>query len=68
MKHTNKVTLFGILLISILGVYTFSKSEENKNILSHIIDLNKQDLKLYWKKENGEMIKNFLTLQKLSGI
>ena len=66
MKHTNKVTLFGILLISVLGVYTFSKSEENKNILSHIIDLNKQDLKLYWKKENGEMIKNFLTLQKLS--
>ena len=68
MKLNKKVIIFGILFISILGIYAFSQSEVegNRNILSHIIDLNKQNLKLYWKNENGEIIKNFVNLKELS--
>ncbi len=64
MKTRNKIIIFGILIIGFLSAFSFSKSISQKNdkILSHIVDLNKQDLRLFWKTENDDIINNFINL------
>lgn len=68
MKFNKKIILFGILLVGIAGIHAFSqyRVQQDQNILSHIVDLNKQDLKFYWKKENGEIINNFENLKEIT--
>ncbi len=60
----NKKTLFSLIILSvIIGVFAFAQGGKDvNNILSHTIDLKKQDLKLYWKNDKGEIFKNFKTL------
>jgi uncharacterized protein YigE (DUF2233 family) len=68
MKLNRKIISFGILIIGIIGIFAFTqiKSVENKNILSHTVDLTKQELKFYWKNKKGENIKNFQNLISLT--
>ncbi|WP_298780404.1 phosphodiester glycosidase family protein [uncultured Polaribacter sp.] len=65
MKKRIKIIIFEILIIGVLSAFSFSKtiSKRNDKILSHIVDLNKQDLRLFWKTENGDIINNFINLK-----
>jgi len=64
MNLQNKI-IFKILIVGILSVFSFSKfnKEQKVEILSHIVDLTKQELKFYWKNDNGEIINNFINLK-----
>ena len=55
------IKLLLILGLGICIIYAF-KSEEKTNILSHTVDLKKQNLKLYWKNDKGEILKSFKNL------
>jgi uncharacterized protein YigE (DUF2233 family) len=53
------------IIIGLVGIFAFSQIDNrNKdNILFHIVDLKKQDLKFYWKNDKGENFKNFKNLK-----
>ena len=65
MKLNRKILLFLIFAIGIIGIFIFVqiKNENDNSILSHIVDLKEQDLKLYWKNEKGDKFKNFQNLK-----
>lgn len=67
-----KIIIFltiSFLCISILNSHFSTKlySQEiklnHKNFLNHIVDLKKHDLRFYYQKENGEIIRNFKRLK-----
>ena len=62
MKFRKKIISCIILIIGVLA-FTQNKWTENENILSHIVDLKKQELRFYWKNENGENFRNFGNLK-----
>lgn len=64
MKRNRKITTIIILIIGLIGILAFTQiiNDNDNNILSYEVDLNKQDLKLYWKNEKGEIFKNFKSL------
>lgn len=61
MKLNRKTLSFLIVVIGLFA-FTQTESENDSNILSHIVDLKKQDLKFYWKNDNGENFKSFESL------
>jgi uncharacterized protein YigE (DUF2233 family) len=65
LKLNRKIISFAILIIGIVGILAFTQieNEENKNILTHVVDLKNQNLKFYLKNENGENFKNFQNLK-----
>ena len=64
MKLNRKILSFIIVAVGLIGIFAFAQieNENNSNILSHIVDLKKQDLKLYWKNGKGQNFKNFKSL------
>ena len=60
MKSLIKILFISLLVASI--IYAFTK-EEKSIILTHTVDLKKQNLKLYWKNDKGELFKNFKNLK-----
>lgn len=66
MRFNRKIFLFITLIIGIVGILAFTqvKSDGDENILSHRVNLNNQNLKFYWKNENGQNFKNFQNLKK----
>ena len=66
MKRNRIKILLVICILLITGLLAFisnQKSADNR-FITHIIEPKKQDLKLYWKDDNGEIIKNFDNLKK----
>ncbi|MGB0868460.1 MAG: phosphodiester glycosidase family protein [Flavobacteriales bacterium] len=61
MKIKDKFITFVILTLSVVGIlsFTLNQSNNNRHILSHIVDLKKQTLKFYWKNDKGENFNNF---------
>ncbi|MGB1296018.1 MAG: phosphodiester glycosidase family protein [Flavobacteriales bacterium] len=61
MKIKDKIITFVILTLSVVGIlsFTLNQSNNNRHILSHIVDLKNQTLKFYWKNEKGENFNNF---------
>lgn len=61
MKTKAKIITFAILTLSVVGIlsFTLNQSNNNRHILSHIVDLKKQTLKFYWKNDKGENFNNF---------
>lgn len=63
------VLIFTFLLILTLftsissKLYSKESNLNHKNFLNHIIDLEKHDLRFYYQKENGEIIRNFKRLK-----
>ena len=68
MNLNRKIHSFGILIIVIIGILAFTqiKSVRNENIISHKVDLTKQEIRFYWKNKKGENIKNFHNLISLT--
>jgi len=64
MKLNRKILSLLIVVIGLIGIVAFAqiKNENDNNILSHKVDLKKQDLKFYWKNEKGENFENFKSL------
>ena len=54
--------LIVIVLFSLCSFSLFQKEEKHK-ILSHIVDLKQQNLKLYWKDDSGKNLSNFKRLK-----
>lgn len=61
MKLNIKILTF---LFVAIGLFVFAQveNENSNNILSHIVDLKKQNLKFYWKNDKGENFKTFKSL------
>jgi len=63
----SKQIIFSLVffIIGILGIFTFAEinNETENNILFHIVDLKKHDLKFYWKNDRGENFKNIGVLK-----
>ncbi|HEY8895824.1 MAG TPA: phosphodiester glycosidase family protein [Niastella sp.] len=53
------------ILIFVLSILSFSVLNHagNDNIISYIVDPEKQDLQLYWKNDKGQLIQNFENLK-----
>lgn len=47
-----------IIIICIIGFFSFSLNQPSA-VLSHTVDLEKQELKLYWKNDDGKILKHF---------
>ena len=60
MSNYQKVITSAIVLC-LVGLLSFSNSTNNE-ILSHTVDLKKQDLKFYWKNDAGKIMKSFKKL------
>ncbi len=46
------------IAICVIGFLSFTLNQKSA-VLSHIVDLEKQDLKLYWKNDDGKILKSF---------
>ncbi len=55
----------GLIVIALFSLCSFSlfHKEEKHKILSHIVDLKQQNLKLYWKDDSGKNLSNFKRLK-----
>lgn len=63
MKQFKFLILVSILFLLSAGAFLFAKAQtENDRFISYIVDTKKQDLKLYWKDDNGD---NFRSIQNL---
>jgi uncharacterized protein YigE (DUF2233 family) len=64
MKSNRKIFLMSLLFLLSAGITWFTTTQKSfdDKILAYTVDTKKQDLKLYWKKENGE---NFESIQNL---
>jgi uncharacterized protein YigE (DUF2233 family) len=60
MSISQKV-LTSVIIICVVGLLSFSITPSNV-ILSHTVDLKKQDLKFYWKNDDGKILKSFKKL------
>ena len=65
MKSFKSKLSFLFIVVGLIGIFAFTyfDNQKNQNILSHIVDLQKQDLKLYWKNDEGKNFKNFKSLK-----
>lgn len=65
MKRKGKIILVSLLLLLTAGLIIFSTNRNSidDNILAYTVDTKKQDLQLYWKNDNGEMLKSIQNLK-----
>jgi uncharacterized protein YigE (DUF2233 family) len=65
LKRQNKISSFGLLLLLSLGLigFTIIKKTENNQILAYTVDPQKQDIELYWKNDNGQVLKSIQNLK-----
>jgi uncharacterized protein YigE (DUF2233 family) len=63
--NTKRLLFFSLILTLLPAVLFACASDKHKaeNILSYIVDPKKQDLKLYWKDDKGQLIKSILNLK-----
>ncbi len=66
MNIGNRTILLGFFILGITGILAFAQNRniENDAFISHVIDLNKQNLKFYWKDDKGDLFRNFNNLKK----
>lgn len=63
MKNFFKILLLSLIIIFVTGISSFKQPQEHDDILSYTVDLNKQNLRLYWKDDKGVNLKNFKNLK-----
>jgi len=63
MNFNMKLLTLAILLIGVFRISAFSQNKQNDHILTHLVDLEKQDLKLFWKDDKGNILGNFKNLK-----
>ena len=56
-----KKVITSAIVLCVVRLLSFSNSPNNE-ILSHTVDLKKQDLKFYWKNDAGKIMKSFKKL------
>ena len=52
-----------LLVIGLIIAFTKARNTNDERILSYTVDLQKQDLQLYWKNDNGENLKSIQNLK-----
>jgi len=59
-----KIVSLIIVAIGIIGIFAFAQimHDNDRHILSHEVDLKKQDIKFYWKNEKGDIYGSFKSL------
>lgn len=55
-KHFPAWVLIAALLILSTGVSLAQNNTDSVRVISHVVDLQKQDLQLYWKDDNGNIL------------
>ena len=55
--------LLALVALTLSSFFALNHHKEAVGILSHEVDPKSQELKLYWKKTNGQKIHNFKTLK-----
>jgi uncharacterized protein YigE (DUF2233 family) len=60
-----EITICTILFLSAtIGIFAFARNEkEDENFVSYKVDLQKQDLNLYWKDDKGQIFKSLAALK-----
>ena len=63
--NSRKITILTLLfLTALVGIFTFArKGNDYKKFISFKVDLQKQDLKLYWKDDKGQNFKSLGALK-----
>lgn len=54
--------VLGVVVMS-LGLISFTRFSDDEQILSHTVDLYRQDLRFFWKDDNGEVLQNYQQLE-----
>ena len=55
MNRKKKISLLAILILLTVGIYAFTRlKSDNDSFISYKVDLQKQNLKLYWKNDKNE--------------
>ena len=67
MKRNKIKVLLVTCILLFAGLFGFISNQKltDDRFITQIIEPKKQDLKLYWKDDNGEIIRNFENLKKL---
>lgn len=47
------------IVITSLGLISFTKSSDDGDILSHTVNLSQQELRFFWKDDNGKTLRNY---------
>ena len=61
MSLKRKITNLLFIIIGFFFLFSFVKKEEK--VLTHVVDLSNQELKFYWKNEEGNIINTFESLK-----
>ena len=65
MRQKERIVKLSFILLLTTGFFSFKINKPIKNdpILSYIVDPKKQDIQLYWKNNQGEILKNIQSLK-----
>jgi uncharacterized protein YigE (DUF2233 family) len=62
-KKLALIAALSIILVMAVYSFTIRKSPDDDRIISYIADPRKQDIQLYWKDENGQLLKSIQNLK-----
>lgn len=65
MKRKRNIIVLSLLILLTAGLISFTVSKDvvDDQIISHTVDLNAQNLQLYWKDEHGETLNSIQNLK-----
>lgn len=65
MKRKRNIIVLSLLILLTAGLISFTVSKDvvDDQIISHTVDLNAQNLQLYWKDEQGETLNSIQNLK-----
>jgi len=65
LKRKRNIIVLSLLILLTAGLISFTVSKDvvDDQIISHTVDLNAQNLQLYWKDEQGETLNSIQNLK-----
>lgn len=64
MKQKNVFTVIAILVLAVLTAFTIHVNADDDIIISYTVDPSKQDIQLYWKNDQGEILRSIQNLKR----
>lgn len=63
MKQKNVFIVIALLVLAALTAFTIHVNADDDTIISYTVDPNKQDIQLYWKNDQGEILRSIENLK-----
>ena len=63
MKNPKRIILLSCLMLLATGLIAFTTSDSDEELVTYTVDLKRQDLQLYWKDDQGKILRSIQNLK-----